>query len=75
MANWFGLGYTYLSSADGMLPETWAEEGPEMPERMLACRGSADDCREPKVPCWAPASGDELTDKRGGKFCMIATTL
>ena len=34
MANWFGLGYTYLSSADGMLPETWAEEGPETP---VAC--------------------------------------
>ena len=32
------LGYTYASGADGLLPEKWAEKGPEKPAHMLAPR-------------------------------------
>ena len=67
MENRRGLGYTYASGADVLLPETWAEEGPKTPASMLASRGSADGCQEPRGPCWAHASGDKLTDKRGGE--------
>ena len=62
------LGYTYASGEDGLLPEKWAEKGPERPAHMLAPRGSADNCCEPRRPCWAHASMDELTIKRGGSL-------